>query len=215
MKQRYELEQHLKLVTKITNIALMFHSYLDPHPISSDSTVSTRELSRMVAAIPVATPLELQLSENANKSEEALMMCTPELARKALIELTGGYKSRSDYIPASKTNNTGCLLSQKKPAGKRGYIKVCPWQFDPEAVEEEFSQVTFAAHRLTIRAWGSDEQQQMLFDHGNIDESHLCHNINCYADGHVRMESRGENHNRRKCQEKKQCCCGQTPGWGD
>lgn len=53
-------------------------------------------------------------------------------------------------------------------------------------------------HRLAMRAWGYELQQQQTLEHG-LPVSHLCHHSQCFSLTYLVLESNQANLDRRRC----------------
>lgn len=146
---------------------------------------------------------ESQILDTSGLSETAkqLSRVTPEMARATLQRATDGYRSRGgEVIPPAQSNLSGCVLSSKVKTrpDDTGYTQMAPVGLPvPDGKQKNIGQ---GLHRLAVVAYGSaGEVRRML--HGQH-ASHLCHNPACFAAGHIVVEPKEANEDRKNCKAR-------------
>jgi len=131
-----------------------------------------------------------KLPPNASKALHQLWACSPaeasSLVFKAIIGLpyssNRSYLSRCECVSASSIENEFGYYSVGLPSGG-----------------------TQSIHRVVIRAFGTEEQQDQMFNGDEV--SHLCHQSRCFLYSHLTVESKQDNERRKKCARIMSCIC--------
>ena len=175
-----------------------------------------------VEALPLATtPRGIVWPPRASPSlRQLLEICTPEVSRRTLMMAVTGYPARRAGKGAgpAMTNHLGCWLHAAKGQQEGGHVVMTPW-FEHENTHApkgigKVAQTRFAQgiHRLAVMAWGTEEEQRLLFEQpGVYIVSHQCHKPAYFRKAHLMVETQTNNMLRQNCQANDQCTCGLEP----
>ena len=184
-----------------------------PLPVSSTRPVLALAQARPVATRPLGAP-ELRLRAGATSQTECelLNVVSSHIAARSLIGQAQGLPARgpAPAIPPACTNVLGCWLSQSRAQQNGGHTQMSPLfprlssraPNGAGAVSQRRSPQL--VHRLSVRAWGSWESLQHMFEDG-WEVSHLCHQPACFNPDHLAVESHAANMTRKQCSSGTGC----------
>lgn len=154
------------------------------------------KVGRLVRAKRVARPLIRLFMVGAAGSKvlrEMLRIVSPPIAHDTVVRIAvgGGKMGHSPAVPPAETNDRSFWLARNGTALHCEYRRIGPYigGVGTHASPEPERRAPQLLHRLSIRAWGTeDEQRAMLEPH--LDTSHLSHAASCFNLRHLKMESR-------------------------
>ena len=122
--------------------------------------------------------------------------------RDSINKLVLGFtdsRSGSGYGPAV-VNNIGCVLAQKATQGKgdKGYVQVTWTSKVGTKGKGEGKEVPRGAHQVICVLEKSVEEVANLLFRG-YQCSHRCHNSRCFNSGHITVEPKAANEDRKEC----------------